>query len=116
MNAEAKWGLSTQCKMIQSQKGNSETHCNLGKLESIMLNEINQSQKEESSVTSHTGDPQSGQIHSTRAGWWVPGTESRSGGWGAGITGHSISLGKQESGGACTVWMSFDELSSTELE
>lgn len=56
MNAEAKWGLSAQWKMIQSQRGNSETRCNLGKLESIMLNEINQS-RDESSVTAHTGDP-----------------------------------------------------------
>lgn len=39
VNAEAKWALSTQWKRIQSQKGSSETHCNRGKPESIMLNE-----------------------------------------------------------------------------
>lgn len=59
VSAEARWGLSTQWRMIKPQKGNSETHCNLDKLESIMLNEISQSQ-EKCHVTSPMGGPQSG--------------------------------------------------------
>ena len=51
VNAEAKWALSTQWKMIQSQKGSSETHCNWDKPESIVLNEVSQSQKGKCSLS-----------------------------------------------------------------
>lgn len=80
--------LSTQWRMIKPQNGNSETHCNLGKLESVMLNEISQSQ-EKYHVTSPMGGPHCGQIYSPRIDWWAPGTDSRFGDWGTGISGHS---------------------------
>ena len=90
--------------MIKPQKENSETHCNLDKLESIMLNEINQSQ-EKCCVTSPMGGPQS-ELQGLRADW----------GPGELVFLDTVSVwGKQESGGVCTVWMSWDELGSVEL-